>query len=329
MTEAAPELSVVVLSWNTRELTLACLRALAADPSALRREILVVDNASQDGSADAIAREFPSVRLLCNARNEGYAAGNNQGAQQARGEWLCLLNSDTEVRPGALDRLVQFLRDQPRYGAAAPRLVDPDGSVQPACKRFPGLATALCFDTWFGRFWPGSRVAARYAMRDFDHLHARDVDQPPGACLVLRRRDYEALGGLDPALFLFFNDVDFCRRLWRSGRRIRYVADAEVLHHGGASTKGFAQFVVVWHRNRLAYYRKHHGRFGERLVRLVVRWRAFEEWWRLGRRHPEPAARAAARADLRAALREILAGAPDNDAAVATAPAAAPPGGGR
>lgn len=305
---ATPALSVVVLSWNTRELTLACLRALAADAAAgPAREVVVVDNGSHDGSADAIATAFPEVRLLRNAQNLGYAVGNNQGARAARGEWLCLLNSDTEVRPGALATLVGFLRAHPEYGAAAPRLSNPDGSVQRACMRFPGLATALCFDTLFGKFWPGSRVEARYFMRDFDHLHSRDVDQPPGACVVVRREEYLALGGLDPELFLFFNDVDFCRRLWRAGRRIRYVAEADVLHHGGASTRGHPQFVVVWHRNRLAYYRKHYGRLGGWWIRAIVRWRGLEEWFRLGRRHADAATRQAARADLRGALREILA----------------------
>ncbi|MCC6673216.1 MAG: glycosyltransferase family 2 protein [Planctomycetes bacterium] len=305
--EATPELSVVVLSWNTKDLTLACLRALAAERPRHAREVVVVDNGSSDGSADAIAAAFPDVVLLRNAANAGYAEGNNQGARAARGAYLCLLNSDTEVRPGALDRLVGFLAAAPAYGAVAPRLVNPDGTVQRACMRFPGLATALCFDTLFGRHWPGSIVERRYFMRDFDHLHSRDVDQPPGACMVMRRDEYLAMGGLDPELFLFFNDVDLARRLWRAGRRIRYLAEAEVVHHGGASTKGFARFVVVWHRNRLAYYRKHYGALAMPYLRAITRWRALEEKWRAGRRHAGDAkALADERAFIDQCLREIL-----------------------
>src|SRR5690606_30945369 len=137
-----------------------------------------------------------------NAENRGYSAGNNQGAALARGRFLCLLNSDTEVRPGALDRLVDFLESEPDYGMAAPRLVHPDGSVQRACMAFPGLLTAWCYDTVWGRFWPGRLVDDRYHMRAFDHLHSRDVDQPPGACCVLRTSEYRALGGLDEDLWL-------------------------------------------------------------------------------------------------------------------------------
>ena len=256
---AEPMLSVVVLSWNTGGLTLACLRSVLDNPHGYPTEVVVIDNGSTDGSADAIADEFPEVKLVRNDHNRGYAAANNQGASLATGRFLCLLNSDTEVPANALDTLVRFLLEHPDHGAIAPKLENPDGSVQHACMRFPGLLTALCYDTFLGSFWPGSIVQRRYTMADFDHLQSRDVDQPPGAVLVMNRREFLDLGGFDEELFLFFNDVDLCRRLWKRGRRIRYLADVAVMHHGGASTRGFDQFVVTWHRNRLAYYRKHYG----------------------------------------------------------------------
>ncbi|MBL9078352.1 MAG: glycosyltransferase family 2 protein [Planctomycetes bacterium] len=302
----APVLSVVVLSWNTKDLTLACLRALYAETPRHPREVVVVDNGSADGSADAIAAAFPQVHLLRNAENRLYAAGNNQGVAVATGAFVCTLNSDTEVRPGALDRLVDFLQANAAYGAVAPRLVDPDGSVQRACQRFPTLATALCFDSWWGTWWPGSRVQARYLMRDFDHLTSRDVDQPPGACFVMRSDEWRAFGGFDEQLALFYNDVDLCLRLWRAGRRIHYLADAEVLHHRGASTKNFARMLVIWHKNRLAYYRKHYGRLGAAWVRFCVRLRIHEEWLRIGRRNRhDPGRRAAERAHLQQAIAEL------------------------
>ena len=186
---AAPVLSVVVLSWNTRELTLACLAALFAEDPRYPREVIVVDNGSDDGSADSIALEYPLVRLIRNAENRLYSCGNNQGAFAARGEFVCTLNSDTEVRPGALDMLAEFLRNNPDHGAVAPRLVDPDGTVQHACQRFPTLMSALCFDSWWGKWWPGSWIQSRYLMRDFDHLSSRDVPQPPGAvfCKIIAK----------------------------------------------------------------------------------------------------------------------------------------------
>lgn len=304
--DPVPELSVVVLSWNTKDLTLACLRALFAEPPARPREVVVVDNGSEDGSADAIAAEFPQVVLERNAENRGYSGGNNQGARRSRGRWLCLLNSDTEVRPGALDQLVDWLSEHPDYGMVAPRLVNPDGSVQRACMAFPGPFTALCFDTIWGRFPPGKWVDDHYHMRAFDHLHSRDVDQPPGACCVIAREEYLDMGGLDEDLWLFFNDVDLCRRLRERGRRIRYLAEAEVMHHVGGSTKGYGKFVVTWHRNRIAYYRKHYGAWIGPFMRFVVRMRALEEWWRAGRRNRDAGTRRAERAFLRDAVREIL-----------------------
>ena len=301
-----PTLSVVVLSWNTKDITLACLSALQRDDVRHLREVVVIDNASKDGSADAIAAVHPWVRLIRNEANRGYAGGHNQGAQLAKGKYLCTLNSDTEVGSGALDQLVDFLERETSYGAVAPMLVNPDGTVQKACMRFPGLATALCFDTWLGKFWPGSRVEHRYYMRDFDHLHSRDIDQPPGAVFVMRRQEYLDVGGLDEQLFLFFNDVDLCRRLWRMGRRIRYLVDARVMHHGGASTKAYGDFVVIWHRNRLAYYRKHYGPWVMPYMRAVVRLRAMQEWFAIGQRYANPVDRRAARAHLAASKREIL-----------------------
>ncbi len=303
---SAPVLSVVVLSWNTRELTLACLRALFAETPRHPREVIVVDNGSSDGSADAIAASFPQARLLRNAENRLYAAGNNQGAALATGEFLCTLNSDTEVRPGALDLLVDFLRQHPDHGAVAPRLVDPDGTVQHACQRFPTLATALCFDSWWGTFWPGNKIQERYLMRDFDHLSSRDVEQPPGAVFVIRLAEWRRYGGLDERLSLFYNDVDLSRRLWRDGRRIHYLADAEVLHHRGGSTRNFGRMLVLWHQNRLAYYGKHYGWLGRIWIRVCVRLRIWEERRKIVLRHPhDPVAQQAERDYLAKAEAEL------------------------
>jgi N-acetylglucosaminyl-diphospho-decaprenol L-rhamnosyltransferase len=301
-------LSVVVLSWNTQQLTLACLRALFAETPRHAREVIVVDNGSHDGSADAIAAAFPQVRLLRNPDNRLYAAGNNQGAALAVGEFVCTLNSDTEVRAGALDRLVDWLRDHPQYGAAAPRLCDPDGGVQQACQRFPTLLTALCFDSWWGSFWPGSFVQRRYLMRDFDHQQSRDVDQPPGACFLMRTAEWRELTGFDETLSLFYNDVDLCLRLWRRGRRIRYVAEALVMHHRGASTKNFTRMLLLWHKNRRRYYDKHWGWIGRAWIDVCVRLRIHEEWIKIGRRNRhDPGRKKAERDHLANAVKELRA----------------------
>jgi GT2 family glycosyltransferase len=290
---AEPRVSIVVLSWNTRELLDACLSSLRAVAAELPFEVIVVDNDSADGSADMVAQRHPEVRLVRNATNEGYAIGNNTGAAGARGDLLLLLNSDTEVRPGALATLVRFLDGHPAHGACAPRLDNPDGTPQTSCKAFPTLLTCVFFDTVFERWFPDNRVIPRYFMADFDHEHSRDVDQPPGAAFLVRRALWEELGGFDPELWLFFNDVDLCRRLRAAGHSIAYVAEARILHHEGRSTRQFPSMGALWHRNRLAYYRKTFGWRGALLARLMSTVRGAEEAWKLrGHRAPPEARRA-------------------------------------
>lgn len=297
MTGGAPRVSVVVLSWNTRELLAACLTSLRNEAADVPLEVIVVDNASRDGSADMVAHDFAEVVLLRNERNEGYAIGNNQGVARARAESVLLLNSDTEVRPGAIGTLARFLDTHPGHGACAPRLERADGSPQPSCKTFPTLMTAVFYDTVFDRWFPNNATLPHYEMRDFDHLSSRDVDQPPAAALLVRRALWERLGGFDPVLWLFYNDVDFCRRLAADGHRIAYVAEARVLHHEGKSTAQFPEFGAIWHKNRLSYYRKAFGWRGTAVARVMTFVRGFEEVRKLRRAGaPKEARRAVWRA---------------------------------
>ncbi|MBI3819637.1 MAG: glycosyltransferase family 2 protein [Planctomycetes bacterium] len=274
---ARPDLSIVILSWNTRELLLKCLAAVEGAHAPPSRETIVVDNASRDGSADAVAERFPNVRLIRNLKNEGYARGNNIGIRASAGRNVLLLNSDTEAAPRAFRALVNFLDAHPEYGAAAARLWNRDGTIQRACMRFPTLFTALFYDARPGRWWPNNYFLRRHFCRDFDHIDSRDVQQPPGAALCLRRDALEKVGLLDEELFLFFNDVELCQRMRAAGFRIRYLADANIIHHGGASTSLYPAFAAELFRNKIAYYRKRYGSLGESLMRSVTRWRAREE----------------------------------------------------
>lgn len=265
----ADQVSVVVLSWNTRELTLTCLRYVLASDS-VPGELIVIDNASEDGSADAIAEEFPKVVLQRNERNEGFAIGCNQGMALATLPYVLLLNSDTEVAPDAIERMARFLADNRAYGAVAAHLIHPDGGTQRTCNRFPGLRTALFFGTPFERWFPESKELRRYFMRDWDHESSRDVDQPPAAVLMVKREALDRVGVFDEALWLFYNDVDLSKRLWADGWKTHYLAEARVVHHVGASTKKFGSFVPEYQKNRLHYYRKHHGRLGGLWLKACV-----------------------------------------------------------
>ena len=303
--DSQPVVSVLLLSWNTAELTTRALDALAADRGTHSREVLVLDNASEDDSL-ARLRERDDIVLEESATNSGYACGNNLIAATARGKYICLLGSDTRVEAGAIDRLIDFLEARPEYGAAAPQLRSPDGSVQRACMRWPTRSVACVYDmSW--RTWPLLRgIDDHYFYRDFDHESDRDVEQPPATCLLLSKALWDELGGFDERLWLFFNDVDLCRRIHARGKKIRFVSSARVAHELGASTAGFAGRVQRWARDRIAYYSKHYGWSGRCLVRTMIRLRAWQEWWALGRRHENPEERRAARRELKSIVRAAL-----------------------
>ena len=301
-----PRVSIVVLSWNTRDLLRNCLRALEADPHRAEHQLIVVDNGSDDQSPEMVELEFPDVLLIRNGRNLGYAEGNNVGIRAARGRYVLLLNSDTEAGPESLSRLADFLESHPLCGAVGSQLFEPDGTVQRACMRFPTLAVLIGYDTCFGRRVPLKRAIDNYFYREFDHLSSRDVDQPPGAALMVPKRLYDSIGLLDPDLYLFFNDVDLCRRIRRAGYTIHYLVESKILHHGGASTSRYGLFAQEWHINRARYYLRSHGLPGFWLAKLMSAWRALEEWWKSVRRIQDPEDRKFAEENLHKIVRLVF-----------------------
>lgn len=255
------DLSVVIVNWNTRELLGACLcslrKALAA--SSLRAEILVVDNASTDGSAERVRSEFPEVRLFANAENRDYAGGNNQGLVAATGAWVLLLNPDTEVPRGALERLVEDLREHPRWGAVAPALVHPDGRLQDSVRGFPSPRSLMGELTGLGRLFPGSAWGA-YRPRALPEDRISLVDQPMASAFLIRKAALDAVGFFDEAFPLFFNDVDLCFRLKQAGWEIVYDPRVRVVHHGGASTRQVRpEAIRKSHQGLVDFYAKHYA----------------------------------------------------------------------
>jgi N-acetylglucosaminyl-diphospho-decaprenol L-rhamnosyltransferase len=271
------DVRVVVPSWNTREHLRACLRALRLSRGP-GLEVVVVDDASDDGTAEMVAAEHPEVRLVRQATNQGFTAACNRGLEGLSQPFALLLNADAEVEPDAIAELLGFLQRSPAHGAAAPRLLSATGETLRSCMAFPRLRTALWFGTPLERWAPRSAELERYFLRDFDHEDERDVDQPPAACLLLRREALEALRGahgpapLDEAMRLYFSDVDLSLRLARAGWRTRYVPTARVVHHVGASTSRHPRRLLQWHLDRLSYYRKHHGRLAGLWVKGCVAW---------------------------------------------------------
>ena len=268
-----PPVSVVVVNWNDRERLERCLRSLAS--AAL--DVIVVDNASDDGSADMVAREFPAVRLVRRAANDGFAAGVNAGVSASAMPFALVLNPDTEVAPPVVARLADTLAAYPRAGAVGGLLVDVANQPQAGftVRRFPTVALWLVDLLLVDELWPGNPVTRRYLCADLD-LDAdvpMDVDQPAAACLLVRRAAFDAVGGFDEGFRpAWFEDVDFCRRLRAAGWRILLEPRARVVHEGGVSMRalGYADFSRIWYRNLLRYVRKHHGAAGHAVVRLAL-----------------------------------------------------------
>jgi GT2 family glycosyltransferase len=222
-------------------------------------QVVVVDNASADGTVEMLRDEFPRVRLIANSGNRGYAAASNQALRAGDAPFALLLNPDTEVQPNALRALLAVFEEDPRIAAAAPQLLLPGGSVQRSCRSFPDPAALIFEALGLSRLFPGSRTFGRYRMTYWDHGSRRDVDQPMASALALRRTALDQVGHLDEDFALYFNDVDLCYRLWEAGWRIVFEPAAIVHHQHGSSTSQVRPTALRdSHRGLIRFYRKHY-----------------------------------------------------------------------
>ena len=258
-------LSILIVNWNTREMLRACLLSLRTACRNLEHEIIVVDNASEDGSADMVRAEYSDVHLVANETNTGFAAGNNQAYERARGEFIWLLNPDTEVLGEAPKYMMEFLGameySSPRVGAVASALIDVrTRRPQRSCRTFPTPAALWVEAAGLAKIFARSQYFGFYRMGWWNYRDARPVEQPMASSFMVRRSAIEDAGGLfDEQFPIFFNDVDLCRRLYDTGWSIWYFPTAEVLHHGAASTSQVRpEMITASHTGLLRYYRKHY-----------------------------------------------------------------------
>jgi N-acetylglucosaminyl-diphospho-decaprenol L-rhamnosyltransferase len=266
------DISVVIVSYESRALLARCLAALEADAD--RRastEVIVVDQASSDGTAAFVTGEHPGVRLVALGENVGFGAGNNRGAELAQGRWLLLLNSDAFVRPGALDELLRFAEARPGIGAAGPRLLWPDGRLQRSCRRFPTVFRLATEYLYLRKLAPRSRILNGFYYGEFAHDEPRRVDWLTGACVLVRRELYERLGGFDEAFFLYSEEVDLLRRAAETGAETWYDPAAEVVHvWGGTAGRASALTLEEQARSHVRYLCKHASAATARRARRVL-----------------------------------------------------------
>ncbi|MCX6027723.1 MAG: glycosyltransferase family 2 protein [Chloroflexi bacterium] len=358
-----PILSIIIVSWNVRDLLRACLRSvvrsqesgdgrretedgrqetedrrqktedrrqgtgdkrqeaedhdqptpvpcsLIPDPCPLIPEIIVVDNASADGSVEMVAAEFPWVRLIANAENRGFTGGNNQGLAVSAGRYVFFLNPDTVVVGDALATMVAYLDTHPEVGALGPQLRYGDGSLQSSCRRFPTFATALFESTPLAWHWPNNPWARRYRMENLTpstppSLRGKGdggiggdggtgVDWLVGAALMVRREALAQVGGFDEGYFMYSEELDLCRRIKQAGWRIVYLPAAQIIHYEGKSSE---QLVAARHirfqTSKVRYFRKFHGPLAAEVLRVFILGLFAVEWpieavkWLLGSQRP-------------------------------------------
>ena len=254
-----PVVSIIIVSFNAHADLERCLESLRTPPPAAAHEIVVVDNASSDGSADA-ARRWPNVRVIESGANVGFAAANNIGIRATTGGNILLLNSDTVVAPGSIDRLLEELDRDAGVAVVAPRLVDGEGHAELSFGRMIGPLAE----------WRQKRLAKSAAVEALTRRR-QSPDWVSGACLLVRRADAEAVGGLDERYFMYTEDVDFCAAVRARGRRILFTPDVEIVHlRGRSAASAPAATREHYRRSRLAFYEKHHPRWVP-LLKLYVR----------------------------------------------------------
>ena len=262
----APDISIIILSWNVRDLLRACLRSLPLNDPTI--EVIVVDAGSADGSAALVADEFPGAQLIASPENLGYSRGNNLGLARARGRYLFVLNPDTEVLPGSLEAMRAYMDAHPEVGVLGPRILFPDQSVQSTQRRFPTLATGFFESTWLQPLAP-RRLLAHFYAEDLPNDEAHPVDWVVGAALFVRREAYAQVGGLDEGFFMYSEELDWLRRMRAAGWPCMFFPEARVVHYEARSSVQVpAATHIRFNTSKVRYFRKYHGR----LAAAVLRW---------------------------------------------------------
>jgi GT2 family glycosyltransferase len=265
------DLTVCIVSYQCRDELRECLHSIRANAGAVEYEVIVVDNASSDGTADMVASEFFWVKLIRNTRNAGFAAANNQALAQAAGRFLMLLNPDTQITHGALEALVRFMHNKPWIGALGPKLVYPDGGLQFSCRTFPTPMTLLLDNLGLAQACARSRLFGRQRMTWWDHATARRVDWVSGAALVMSRAAFRRVGPLDEGFFMYAEELDWQWRLRRAGFECWYYPQVTIVHREYVSWKGQRLGQVLWgHQSLWRYFAKNYGRADALAARLIT-----------------------------------------------------------
>jgi GT2 family glycosyltransferase len=259
---SAPVISIVIVTYNSVHYIKECLAAIEAQKE-IPFEIILVDNNSKDTTVQIVKEEFPFVKIIVNNKNLGYAHANNQGIEQAAGKYVLLLNPDTQFTSGALYKMIKFMDSNSQYSGLAPKLLNPDGTIQSSLRELPSYEILLWEFTGLSRIFPKHRRFARWRMGYFDYNLILEVDQPMASCLLLKKAVFDQIGYFDETFPFFYNDVDLSKRMKLAGLTTIYFPQVEVYHHRGASTRLVrSKMIWDWHIGLFRYFKKYNSGLG-------------------------------------------------------------------
>ncbi|MCA9890099.1 MAG: glycosyltransferase family 2 protein [Anaerolineae bacterium] len=270
------DVSIIIVSWNVEDLLQDCLDSIKssglklAGPDA-NAEIIIVDSASHDGTVDIILEKYPEIILLPQDENIGFVKGNNIGLGTAKGQYLFLLNPDTEIIGDAIQKMAAYMDENPQVGIVGPRTLNSDGTTQSTRRRFPTKALAFFESTWLQPYAPKSMLANFYLEEKDDHATFA-VDWVQGSAMMVRREVYDAIGGLDEAYIMYSEELDWCHRAKDAGWNVVYLGSASIVHHGGKSSEQAGSWKHIhFQKSKLRYFEKYHGKLFAGVLRQFLR----------------------------------------------------------
>ena len=265
------DVSIVIVNWNTRNILRDCLTSIYEESGNIQFEIIVVDNASSDGSVEMIKSEFPQVILIKNCKNIGFAAANNQGMAKAKGRYILLLNSDTVILDKAIEKTLSFADFHPEAGIVGCRVLNPDKTLQPTCFMFPSILNMLLSTGYLYKLFPRSKFFGRERMTWWDRDDVRKVEVVTGCFMLVRQEAIQQVGIMDEQFFMYGEETDWCYRFRQASWKNMFTPDAEIIHMGGQSTKIMAASMTVQLRKSiLQFMKKHRGPLAYRTACLLT-----------------------------------------------------------
>jgi GT2 family glycosyltransferase len=265
-------ISIIIVTYNSEKEIVNCINSLLPQMLDLNGEIIIIDNNSNDSTIQLISElESENISIIQNSDNLGYTIANNQGIQNAKGEYLFFLNPDTLVPKGVINYLLNKIQEDKNCGAIAPQLRFPNGKIQNSCRRFPRRRDILYESIGFSKLFKNSKEFNYWKMGDFDHNITRSVDQPAGAALLIPKSIIEEIGSLDEQFPMFFSDVDICKRIWDAGYNVQYNTNSFITHKGGVSVyQKRIKMIVSSHLSFWKYFNKYNTKPIDYILNILV-----------------------------------------------------------